>query len=112
MKSFFLSMLTLVSLITGCKSTNNDHTNWNKRPLHTDHDLMMTLLDRPTPLDQQMMLAFINHKERQMKERMGFVNQVRILGQKQDIELVNFHQANYYPLIARDQNAIRVSGPK
>lgn len=100
----------------GCASTSTQHiVKIEKRPLISDHHLMMSLLNRPITQDQQLMLAFA---DQQAQYRTGslFVNTVAILGEKptkpsteQSYNRVN---NSYTALIASDVNAIRLSGPK
>jgi len=101
--------LTLIAiifslLVTACSSTPK--VKIEKRPLISDHHLMMSLLNRPVTEDQQMMLAFAQQRERYSNE--VFVNTISIKGPKTSGENTNRAQHVYAALIERDVNAISI----
>ena len=62
-----LSTLIITILISACATTSNDKFSYTteKRPLNSDFELAMSLLNRPVPQDQQFMLAFAQQQENQ-----------------------------------------------
>lgn len=78
-----------------------------KKPLISDHYLLMSLINRPVTADQQMMLAFA--KQREMAYGSIFVNAVSIKGPKYVDN--SSPQSIYNPLISNDINAINLQGP-
>jgi len=113
MKFVNVFTLVLISFLTiGCASTSTPYlVKIEKRALISDHHLMMSLLNRPTTKDQQIMLAFAD-QQAQYQSNTAFVNAVSILGEKPS-ELSDIRPSNNYTaLIANDLNAIRLSGPK
>lgn len=93
--------------ITACNTTPNT-AKLEKKPLISDHHLLMSLINRPITADQQMMLAF----EKQREEDYGhiFVNTVSIKGPKliDNSEPLSFYQQ----IINNDINAISIQGDK
>lgn len=80
-----------------------------KKTLHSDHQLAMSLLNRPIPADQAMMLAF-------EQERVNYTNSflsytVEIKGDKSSEK--SGHRANnpYKDLISQDWNSVNISAP-
>ena len=51
-----LGAILIITLLSACSSTQQ--TIVEKKPLVSDHYLMLSLLNRPMTQDQQMMLAF------------------------------------------------------
>lgn len=103
-KIVLMSILGL--LITACNSTPKK-TELVKKPLISDHYLLMSLLNRPVTADQQMMLAF--EKERETIYGNVFVNAVSIKGPK---FIDNSEPQNPYELfIQNDINAVSIQGP-
>lgn len=83
----------------------NEHT--LKRSFASDHQLLMSLLNRPMTADQAMMLAFTQQTHSESSEVVNFVS---IRGdKKQDNQ--RYNQVNgYSSLIAKDMNAVKISG--
>lgn len=102
--SIFVSLIMVLSL-TACSSTSEQTT--YKKPLTSDHQLMMSLLNRPIPQDQQMMLAFAQQKTEQHSPY--FVNAISIKGEKTENETADNIPDIYSQLIAQDINAIRIT---
>lgn len=102
-----LSTFLIVTLVSGCSSTS--HSLVEKKPLISDHHLMLTLLNRPMTQDQQMMLAFAEQRENY--QNLYFVNAVTIKGAKKATKQVTRGQHNYSHLIAQDYNSVQISGP-
>ena len=102
-----LFALIFMTLLSGCTTTPEVVA--DKKPLTSDHTLMMSLLNRPITQDQQMMLAFA--EQRRQFQTPYFVNAVEIKGEKSsDIQAKAPHI--YSRLIAQDFNSVRISGPK
>ena len=94
------------------------HTNFKtitsetvKKPLDSDHQLMMALLNRPMTADQKMMLAFSAQRQQQA-ESLGiqYANFVTIKGNKTETPATSPSTNVYSTLIASDINAIQVTG--
>jgi len=101
----FLAITIAISL-TGCNATPKAEK-LVKKTLVSDHYLLMSLLNRPIPADQQMMLAFA--KQREVEYGAIFVNAVSIKGPK---FIDNSNSLNTYSsLISNDVNSIGLQGP-
>jgi hypothetical protein len=83
-----------------------------KKPLGSDHQLMMALLNRPITADQAMMLAFTQQradKINPVNSTASLVNYVDIKGEKMKVQQ---RPTNLYStLIAKDINAIKIMAP-
>ena len=102
-----LVALTFITLLSGCSTTPEIIA--DKKPLTSDHMLMMSLLNRPITQDQKMMLAFA--EQRTELQSPYFVNAIEIKGEKSsDTQAKAPHI--YSRLIAQDFNSVRISGPK
>ena len=105
MKNILPLFITLFVLIhTGCSST--PVVKIDKKPLVSDHHLMMSLLHRPITEDQKMMLAFAQQRQRYSNDI--FVNAVSIRGPKASDENTSRTQHVYAALIERDVNAVSI----
>ncbi len=106
MKLLNIIIVTFLLLTTfACSSTKTVKV--EKKPLISDHYLMMSLLNRPMTGDQKLMLAFAQQQDEYQQEAMPiFVNAVMITGEKS----TRRNQNIYTDLIAKDINAIRISG--
>lgn len=103
-----LIAIIFVSLMSACSSTSQVAI--EKKPLISDHHLMLSLLNRTMTEDQQMMLAFAN--QRVSYQAIYFVNAVDIKGPKNDEHpITNRAKHNYSGLIAQDFNSVQISGP-
>ena len=100
--------LLLMTLLSACSSTSKVAI--EKKPLMSDHYLMLSLLSRPVTQDQQMMLAFA--KQRDDFQNLYFVNSVEIKGPKSDDMNSTRATHSFSNLIAQDFNSVRISGPK
>ena len=90
--------------------------NIEKKPLLSDHYLMMSLLDRPVTEDQKLMLAFASVQNSAQQNDYPqvpsiFVNTVMIKGAYIQHDRKNYSNNIYQRLIAKDINAISLSGP-
>jgi len=99
-----LLVITFALLLTACSSTSV--VKIEKKPLISDHHLMMSLLHRPVPEDQKMMIAFAQQRERYSSDI--FVNAVSIKGPKASDDNINRPQHAYAALIERDVNAVTI----
>jgi len=78
-----------------------------KKSFSSDHQLMMSLLNRPMTADQSMMLAFARQSLNPSSTRVNFVS---IRGDKKQ-QSQRYNQVNEYSaLIAKDINAVSISG--
>lgn len=76
-----LSSIILAVVLSACATTQDKFSYSEvKRPLASDFELAMSLLNRPLPEDQLFMLAFA----KQQTEQWGYMNYVSILGNKND----------------------------
>lgn len=98
----------LMTLLSACSSTSKVAI--EKKPLMSDHYLMLSLLNRPVTQDQQMMLAFA--EQRNDFQNLYFVDAIEIKGQKSEERSVSRASHSYSNLIAQDFNSVRISGPK
>jgi hypothetical protein len=98
----------LMTLLSACSSTSKVAI--EKKPLMSDHYLMLSLLNRPVTQDQQMMLAFA--EQRNDFQNLYFVDAIEIKGQKSEEGSVSRASHSYSNLIAQDFNSVRISGPK
>ena len=114
-----MKLLTTLILITflltsiGCSSTKTVNIEKiEKRALISDHYLMMSLLNRPVTEDQKLMLAFARVQDEYRQELSPvFVNAVMIKGEKSEHGTNKRSSSIYSSLIAKDINAISMSGP-
>ncbi|OKY25531.1 hypothetical protein BI291_15885 [Thalassotalea sp. PP2-459] len=107
------AMVTAILLCTGCSSTEPQVRYIDKKPLVSDHELMMSLLDRPITTDQRIMLAFANYQTelQHTLDTTTFVRPISITGtssSKQSNYIPNYYQT----LIANDINATVIRGPE
>lgn len=100
--------LTLLALLSACSTTPK--VALEKKPLISDHQLMLSLLNRPMTQDQQMMLAFATQREHEQNSY--FVHSIAIKGEKSSDKSANRATHTYSNLIAQDFNSVRISGPK
>lgn len=105
-------VVILITFLSACSSTSKVAV--EKKPLTSDHQLMLSLLNRPITQDQQMMLAFA--KQSDNFQNPYFVNAVLIKGEKSSDENSktnnNRVKHSFSQLIAQDFNSVRISGPK
>ncbi len=99
-------LMIFTLLLTACNSTPKKEK-LAKRPLISDHYLLMSLLNRPITADQQMMLAFA--AQREVNYSTVFVNAVAIKGPKYVDHTTP--QSVYSALISNDKNSIALQGP-
>jgi len=103
-----LIAVLLISLLSACSSTSKVAI--EKKPLISDHHLMLSLLKRNITEDQQMMLAFA--EQRASYQSIYFVNAVEIKGPKDDeYPATSRVKHSYSSLIAQDFNSVQISGP-
>ena len=100
--------LLLITLLSACSATTEVAI--EKKPLISDHHLMLSLLNRPVTQDQQMMLAFAEHRE--SYQNLYFVKAIEIKGPKNTQNADARATHSYSELIAQDFNSVRISGPK
>lgn len=93
-------------ILTACNSTPKS-VQLAKKPLISDHYLLMSLMNRPVTADQQMMLAFQQQRESYYGD--VFVNAVTLKGPKL---IDNSTPINRFELlINEDINAVTIQGP-
>ncbi|WP_114325179.1 hypothetical protein [Candidatus Colwellia aromaticivorans] len=82
-----------------------------KKPLNSDHQLMMSLLNRPMTADQAMMLAFAQERENYANTFANYANNgVMIKGDKASDNSSNRTIHAYTQQIDQDINAVLISG--
>jgi hypothetical protein len=105
MKNFLTLLVILFTLLmTACSS--KPEVEIVKKPLLSDHHLMMSLLNRPVTEDQKMMLAFAKQRESYSSDM--FVNAVSIRGPKESDIDTSRVQHVYAALIERDVNSVSI----
>ena len=80
-----------------------------KKPAYSDHQLMMSLLNRPMTADQAMMIAFEQERASYYPYYGDF--SVKIKGEKSSDELTNSSGNAYSKLISQDLNAVNIQAP-
>lgn len=101
-------------------STNFSHspfTSINKesirKPLSSDHQLMMSLLNRPMTEDQAMMLTFAQERSRFALNNDNYADRgVMIKGKKASEHSNKRAEHVYAQLISQDINAVSISAPQ
>lgn len=93
---------------TQLSKTKFDTITPHKRPLISDHHLMLSILGRPITSDQQMMLAFTAQNS---QSSTLFVNSIKITGPEHQLQKMDNISNQYSQLIAQDTNAVNISGP-
>ncbi len=84
-----------------------------KKPLNSDHNLMMSLLNRPMTADQAMMLAFAQERVSYANTFANYTNNgVIIKGDKASDNPSNRTKHAYAQYIAQDINAVLISAPQ
>lgn len=107
-KLSLLITVLMVTLLSACNST--PQIVMEKKPLVSDHYLLMSLLNREMTQDQQMMLAFADQREHY--QSIYFVNAVEIRGPNDDSDYSSQRPTNSYSkLIFQDSNSVQISGP-
>ena len=104
-----LNVILLIILTSACSSTNT--VTVEKKPLVSEHALMLSLLNRAVTQDQQMMLTFAQLRAETQPH--GYSNAVEIKGPKHYESLSYTYRAkhSYRHLIAQDFNSIAITGP-
>lgn len=81
-----------------------------KKPLQSDHHLIMSLLNRPITADQAMMLAFAQERKSYHSSNSNYA--IVIKGEKSSDEPNSRSEQAYAQLISQDINAVNISAPK
>jgi hypothetical protein len=85
------------------------NNNTIKKTLHSDHHLLMSLLNRPITADQAMMLAFAQERADYSYPFSNYGTEIK--GEKES-DSTNMRSTNpYYQLISQDTNAMKISAP-
>lgn len=105
----WLMMVVAIGLFSGCATTESEKQIYSqvKRPLTNDFALAISLLNRPIPEDQLMMLAFAKQQESQW----GYSHYVSVLGPKEYVAKPK-NTSWLYQQIQQDDNAITISSNK
>ena len=82
------------------------HKGSHKKPASSDRQLMYSLLNRPIPEDQRMMLAFAQRDQEHSPD--NFLVGTKILGEKKAHAQPEQNSAIYAELIESDINAISI----
>lgn len=114
-KTPLLIAILMITFLSACNTTPKQVV--EKRPLISDHYLMLSLLNREMTQDHQMMLAFTEQRENY--QSIYFVNAVEIRGPKSEEYNAGFNDDystirptnSYSKLIAQDFNSVQISGP-
>ncbi len=111
-----LAML-LALILSACSSTSNlTHNSFTveKKPLTTDHQLLLSLLNRPLPEDQLMMMQFAsNNALANNRSADNFsVNYVSIRGDRTANMTAVTTPLAYSQLVYQDQNSIAIGAPR
>jgi len=101
----------------GTHFSNNQFSSINiasiKKPLNSDHQLMMSLLSRPITADQAMMLAFEQERASYADTFANYAhNGVVIKGDKASDDSNNRTLHAYTVQIAQDINAVSIHAPQ
>jgi len=107
------------SYAQGYVSTNFPHSQFTpisrgsiKKSLNSDHQLMMSLLNRPMTADQAMMLAFAQERVSYADTFANYANNfVIIKGDKASDSSSHRTMHAYAPQIEQDINAVTISAP-
>ncbi|KGJ97065.1 hypothetical protein [Colwellia psychrerythraea] len=78
-----------------------------KRAASSDQQLMISLLNRPLPEDQRMMLAFAKRQDNYFPD--STITGIRIKGEKSDKVITNRVTSHYAKTIEQDHNAVAIS---
>jgi hypothetical protein len=105
--------------ISACSSTANNvnksfYTNKfsvEKKSFSSDKALLFSLLNRPTPEDQQLMLNF-THTQGSLALQYPQVSYVSIHGDRKDDKSNDKQTYAYQNLIYQDQNSVAVGAPR
>ncbi len=115
----FISLL-IITLLAACSTTaEKDYSvierEYMKKPLISDHHLKMSLLNRPIPQDQLMMMAFAqtrglneHYTDNNMIAQVGYIE---IKGQRLEDKTDVSNNRRVIGPIAQDNNAISILGP-
>lgn len=82
-----------------------------KKTLHSDHQLLMSLLNRPITADQAMMLAFEQERIDYTRSFSSYDYAVKIKGDRNSDKSNNRTDNPYTSLISQDLNAVSISAP-
>ena len=92
-------------------ANNFSHSNFSaynkdsiKKALSSDHQLMLSLLNRPMPEDQRMMLAFAKRQENYFPD--STIVGIHIKGDKHSDKLLSQNTSIYADIIEQDINAV------
>lgn len=84
-----------------------------KKPLYSDHQLMMSLLNRPMTADQAMMLSFAKERAYYSSSLSNYANNgVMIKGSKASDNSSTRAKHVYAQLISQDINAVSITAPQ
>ena len=102
--------ISFTLIMSACQSTaKHEYQVVEKRYFESDQALLLSLLNRPTPADQQLMLAFagISNTTGQYVPTITPVSIVGPSGSSEDNRSVSPYQL----MISNDNNAISMTGP-
>ena len=112
-----LSCSILCLTLFACSSTTKQSTfkkfekfNVEKTSYNSDHQRMLSLINRPVPKDQVMMLAFA--QQRMNEANYPYFNGVEIRGNKIEDPMLMTQNTVYSKFIVNDVNAININGPQ
>ncbi|MEW6994537.1 hypothetical protein AADZ84_09775 [Colwelliaceae bacterium MEBiC 14330] len=83
------------------------HKGSHKKPTSSDRQLMQSLLNRPIPEDQRMMLAFAKRQENYYPD--SAIVGIKIIGEKDNNDTKQQNVSIYADLIVNDINSVSIS---
>jgi len=117
--SKFFSLIFLVFFVSACSTTAN-HTAQSfyshkspieKKQFSSDTKLLFSLLNRPLPEDQQIMLNF-THSQDSLASQYPQVNYISIRGDRSEDKNEERQSYAYSQLIYQDQNSVVIGAPQ
>jgi len=115
----FLSLILLAFFVTACSSTENYadrsiyHNKFSieKKSFSSDKELLFSLLNRPMPADQQLMLNFAQAQE-DSANQYPQVSYVSIRGGRSEDKPNEKQVYAYSNLIYQDKNSVMIGAPR
>lgn len=96
-------------LITACNSTaKQEYQVVEKRYFESDQALLLSLLNRPAPADQQLMLAFAGITNT-TGQYVPTITPVSIVGPNSTVD--KSQESPFQQMISADSNAVAMTGP-
>jgi len=122
------SVVFIILFVSACSTTNVTSTDWSdnnwanqtvstnnlsleKKSFSSDHQLLLSLLNRPLPEDQLMMMRFaqVQYGNNQNNPQVNYVNIRGNRSEEKSDDVISFAFSN---LIYKDQNSIAIGAPR